>query len=1315
MNGNTAVLKCDIPAFVKEHVSITSWVQDSTFNIYPSPDSDGKYHMLPSGELLIYGVSPSDSRSTYRCRTVHHVTGRTVESSTQGHVFVTENRGMVPPRFTDRVNIGPVKEGDTAVLSCVSQGWFKESRGHRGAAEPLLPSERVHIRDGVVVIRSAMASDAGRYACIANNSAGSERVEVELSVAVPLSVSLHPPSLTVDVGGSAELSCIVSGLPRPTLTWRKDGLQLRPGGASGAVGSRFRLLPSGAQLIFTSVQREDKGMYQCFAKNDLETAQATAELRLGVHGDVISHVNVSAVRVEDGGEYRCNASNRVGSASHSARLNIYGLPHIRPMPTIAAVAGRDLVLKCPVAGFPVSLITWEKDAYPQLVYKFIEQTMQPGPSVSLKCIAAGNPTPHFTWTLDGFPLPQNDRLMIGQYVTVHGDVISHVNVSAVRVEDGGEYRCNASNRVGSASHSARLNIYGLPHIRPMPTIAAVAGRDLVLKCPVAGFPVSLITWEKDNQFLPVNLRQEVAPNGTLIIRKVDSNSDKGTYACVARNKQGHSDRKTVEIDVKVPPKIEPFSFPENIQAGSRVHVTCVVSEGDSPLRIEWTKDGRPVRPGSVGDMGGMGHAHMGASTQDPASLMSTYQIGEFDLALRIVSVSPAHNGNYTCKAGNEAASTVRSALLLVHVPPRIAPFSFNKDLSEGVRAQVTCVIEKGDPPFAISWLKDSEPIPSSWGLKIIGIDAHSSTIVLERVTSSHTGNFTCLAKNSVAEVSHTAELVVSVPPRWVVEPQDEAAAEGIPFALHCQAEGFPHPTITWRKAVGRRPGNYRDLVSQELGGIRIIQSNGTLLLPRLNEDHEGYYLCEAINGIGAGLSKVIYLTVNEGVVSELGISTTTREDSGRYYCIATNAFGRDETSIQLYIQEPPDFPRNLRVIERGSRFVKLEWVLSQDGNSPITKYTVEYKTSSGEQIKNDVLDVSTDGEKPGGAPKNIRVDAVSSSELHVIWDAPDRDLWNGETLTYHVGYKEKRMISDQYQYETVAIRQNQAGGGECILSNLKKFTRYTIIVVASNNLGSGPASEEINAYTLEDVPSAPPQDVRCTAFTSQSLQVSWDPPPDSQIHGLLKGYKVIWESAEVLEATNKPETKITTALSVVVHGLEKYSNYSIQVLAYTRVGDGVASSPLFCITEEDVPDSPAAIKAVISSPTSIIVSWLPPVKVNGIITTYNLHVRALGNVPEVKTYKRSLPPQHTSYEAEGLHKRGQYEFSVTAMTKVGEGPRSETITLSPSTEVRAAIYSFGRHIVVPWKQEARLPCQHVGKPEPNIIWRQWGQPLKIAA
>ena len=46
---------------------------------------------------------------------------------------------------------------------------------------------------------------------------------------------------------------------------------------------------------------------------------------------------------------------------------------------------------------------------PVLLYKFSEQTLQPGPSVSLKCIAKGNPPPRIHWTLDGFPVPQSER------------------------------------------------------------------------------------------------------------------------------------------------------------------------------------------------------------------------------------------------------------------------------------------------------------------------------------------------------------------------------------------------------------------------------------------------------------------------------------------------------------------------------------------------------------------------------------------------------------------------------------------------------------------------------------------------------------------------------------------------------------------------------------------------------------------------------------------------------------------------------------------------------------------------------------------
>lgn len=55
-----------------------------------------------------------------------------------------------------------------------------------------------------------------------------------------------------------------------------------------------------------------------------------------------------------------------------------------------------------------------------------------------------NPNKYLIYT----QIPDNSRFLVGQYVTVHDDVISHVNISNVKEEDGGEYTCNGSNGVG---------------------------------------------------------------------------------------------------------------------------------------------------------------------------------------------------------------------------------------------------------------------------------------------------------------------------------------------------------------------------------------------------------------------------------------------------------------------------------------------------------------------------------------------------------------------------------------------------------------------------------------------------------------------------------------------------------------------------------------------------------------------------------------------------------------------------------------------------------------------------------------------------
>ncbi|GBO41156.1 Down syndrome cell adhesion molecule-like protein Dscam2, partial [Araneus ventricosus] len=134
---------------------------------------------------------------------------------------------------------------------------------------------------------------------------------------------------------------------------------------------------------------------------------------------------------------------------------------------------------------------------PEFQETFDEQTIQPGPSLSLKCVASGNPLPQIVWRLDDAPIPENHRIRFGDYVTKDGFVVSFVNISNVKTEDGGDYKCVANNGVGEVSHESRINVLGPPVVvRRARNVTVVAGDVLVLRCPVAGYPLENIHWER---------------------------------------------------------------------------------------------------------------------------------------------------------------------------------------------------------------------------------------------------------------------------------------------------------------------------------------------------------------------------------------------------------------------------------------------------------------------------------------------------------------------------------------------------------------------------------------------------------------------------------------------------------------------------------------------------------------------------------------------------------------------------------------------------------------------------------------------------
>ncbi|KFM72392.1 Down syndrome cell adhesion molecule-like protein Dscam2, partial [Stegodyphus mimosarum] len=361
------------------------------------------------------------------------------------------------PRITFSQSQVRAEEGSYVRIPCVSTAqpapdyrWMKETPN---GLYPVIEDLRIKITSGTLHIKNVMISDGGKYQCIITNGIGDKRTDTVLVVTAALRVAIIPEIQTLNIGETAVLNCSVSGHPIHTITWRKDQRHL-------VANARVQLL-SRDVLHITSVRREDKGMYQCFAYNDMDGAQATAQIKIG-------------------------------------------------------------------------------DVPPYLLSAFPDTTAHSGEFVSLKCVSAGNFVPRVVWTLydQTVSSTQNPRIRTGDFISPQGHVTSYLNITDARVEDSGVYRCDISNDVGAVWHAARLNVYGPPFVRPFPNVSAISGHDLTLNCPVGGYPIKSILWQKGGIILPLDHRHKLNSAGSLTIHDVQKAADEGKYTCVVRSPDG---------------------------------------------------------------------------------------------------------------------------------------------------------------------------------------------------------------------------------------------------------------------------------------------------------------------------------------------------------------------------------------------------------------------------------------------------------------------------------------------------------------------------------------------------------------------------------------------------------------------------------------------------------------------------------------------------------------------------------------------------------------------------------------------------------
>ncbi|POI29138.1 hypothetical protein CIB84_007112, partial [Bambusicola thoracicus] len=307
--NNRVRLECEargIPA------PILTWLKDGS---PVSSFSDG-LQVLSGGRVLVLTSAQISDTGKYTCVAVN-AAGESQKD--------TDLRVYVPPNIMGEEQNVSVLISQVVELLCQSNAvplpmlmWLKDG-------QPLLKKPGLSIsEDGSVLkIEGAQVQDTGRYTCEATNVAGKTKKNYNVNIWVPPSIygSDDISQLTVIEGSLISLICESTGIPPPSLTWKKSGSPL-----VADQSGRVRILSGGRQL------------------------------------------QISVAEMSDAASYICTASNVAGSAKKEYSLQVYTRPAILDSGSytseVDASQGSEISLECKAQGIPEPTVTWTKDGRP---------------------------------------------------------------------------------------------------------------------------------------------------------------------------------------------------------------------------------------------------------------------------------------------------------------------------------------------------------------------------------------------------------------------------------------------------------------------------------------------------------------------------------------------------------------------------------------------------------------------------------------------------------------------------------------------------------------------------------------------------------------------------------------------------------------------------------------------------------------------------------------------------------------------------------------------------------------------------------------
>ncbi|XP_055795213.1 receptor-type tyrosine-protein phosphatase delta-like isoform X47 [Salvelinus fontinalis] len=580
----------------------------------------------------------------------------------------------------------------------------------------------------------------------------------------------------------------------------------------------------------------------------------------------------------------------------------------------------------------------------------------------------------------------------------------------------------------------------------------------------------------------------------------------------------------------------------------------------------------------------------------------------------------------------------------------------------------------GDPRPKIVWNKKGKKV-SNQRFEVIEFDDGSGSVL--RIQPLRTPRdeaiYECVASNSVGELSATTRLTVlredQLPagfPTIDMGPQLKVVERTRTATMLCAASGNPDPDISWFKDF--LPVN----TTNNNGRIKQLRSGGT-----------------PIRGA-------------------LQIEQSEESDQGKYECVATNNDGtRYSAPANLYVRVrrvPPRFSIpptdneimpggsvNITCVAVGSPMPYVKWMLgaedlTPEDDMPIGRNVLEL-TDVRQSNNYTCVAMSTLGvieavaqitvkalPKPPGIPV---VTERTATSITLTWDSG-----NPEPVSYYIIQHKSKFSEDTYkEIDGVATTRYSVGG-------LSPYSDYEFRVLAVNNIGRGPPSEDIEAKTAEQAPSTAPRQVRGRMLSATTAIIHWDEPEEA--NGQIMGYRVYYtmDSAQQVNTWEKQIVRGSNFLTI--QGLIPNKTYYIKVLAYTSVGDGPLSADLQIIAKTGVPSQPTDFKGEAKSETSILLSWIAPAQTgqDNQIMGYEL----LYKKGDDKEEKRISFEPTTTYLLKDLKPFTTYIFQLAARSKHGIGAYTNEISAeTPQT--------------LPSGPPRKVEVETVNSTSIKVIWR----------